>query len=168
MSLPFGNTPHICCLATYTPHICCLVTYTPHICLLNYLYPSYLLLSYLYPSYLLLNYLYPSRLLLSYLYPSHLLLNYLYTLEWAYPLVIYRIVGKFGGRKLSQISQFCSHLRKFSPQNLGMWRSLAQQKWAICESFLHAIVFFTNLWKFSPLKVSHYTIPFVCTHHTKM
>ena len=53
-------------------------------------------------------------------------------------LWMYSIVGNFQGRKLWQISQFCGYSRKFSPQNLGMWRPLAQQKQAICElSFLH-------------------------------
>ena len=64
----------------------------------------------------------------------------------------------FWGRKLSQI---CGYLQKFSQQNLGLWHSLAQHIWEICESFSMKIVFFTNLWKFSPLKVSNYTV-----HHS--
>ena len=40
----------------------------------------------------------------------------------------------------------------------GAWRPLARQKQAICESFSAKIVFFTNLQKFSPLKVYHHTI----------
>ena len=77
----------------------------------------------------------------------------------------YRIAGNFWGRKLSQISrisQFCSYLQKFSPWNLGAWCPLVRHKWAIRESFLHENVFFTNSRKFSPSKVSRYT---VCTEN---
>ena len=35
----------------------------------------------------------------------------------AFPFVNYRIEGNFRGRKLSRISRFFSHLRKFSPRN---------------------------------------------------
>jgi len=48
----------------------------------------------------------------------------------------YHIAGKFWGRKLSRISEFCVYSQKFSPQNLGVWHPLVEQKWAICESFL--------------------------------
>ena len=50
--------------------------------------------------------------------------------------VPYRIAGNFWGRKPLQISQFCGCLRKFSPQNLGVWHPLAWHKQAIHESFL--------------------------------
>ena len=69
----------------------------------------------------------------------------------------YLITGNFRGRKLSWISLFCGYLRKFSPQNLVAWHPLAWQKRAIRENFSAKIVFFTNLWKFSPLKVFRYT-----------
>ena len=53
---------------------------------------------------------------------------------------------------------------EFSQQNLGSWHSLAQHMWEICESFSMKIVFFTNLWKFSPSKVSHYTVLLYCNY----
>ena len=40
----------------------------------------------------------------------------------------------------------------------GAWHPLAWQKWAIHESFLCEIIFFTNSRKFSPSKVSCYTV----------
>ena len=40
----------------------------------------------------------------------------------------YRIAENFRGRKLSRISRFCGDSRKFSPRNLGAWRSLPRQK----------------------------------------
>ena len=49
---------------------------------------------------------------------------------------LYRIVGNFRGRKLSQISRFCG----YSLRNLGAW-----QKQAIHEVFSAEIIFFTNL-----------------------
>ena len=36
---------------------------------------------------------------------------------------LYRIAGNFRGRKLSWISRFESHPRKFSPRNLGACRT---------------------------------------------
>jgi len=70
----------------------------------------------------------------------------------------YRIAWNFQGRKRSQISEFCGYPWKFSPQNLGVWLPLAQQKWAICKSFLLEIIFFINPRKFSPSKVFRYTV----------
>ena len=67
----------------------------------------------------------------------------------------YHIVGNFWGRKLLQILQFCGYLQKFCPRNLEVWHPLAQQKWAICKSFLCENRIFTNLWKFSLSKISH-------------
>ena len=49
---------------------------------------------------------------------------------------------------------------KFFSANFGKWRPLARQKCAIPESFLRENRIFTNSRKFSPSKVSHYT---VCT-----
>ena len=40
----------------------------------------------------------------------------------------------------------------------GVWRPLARQKQAICESFLHENRIFTNSRKFSPLKIFRYTV----------
>ena len=79
---------------------------------------------------------------------------------WSYYCLVYRIAENFQGRKLSQILQFCDYSRKFSLQNLGAWCPLAQQKRGIHKSFLYAKirVFFTNSQKFSPSKVSRYTI----------
>ena len=70
----------------------------------------------------------------------------------------YRIAGNFRGRKPSRISRFCGCSRKFSLQNLGVWQLLARHKQAISESFLHENHIFTNSRKFSPSKVSHYTV----------
>ena len=49
----------------------------------------------------------------------------------------YRIVENFWGKKPPQILQFYGYPQKFSPRNWGAWCPLAQQKRAICESFLH-------------------------------
>ena len=70
----------------------------------------------------------------------------------------YRIAGNFRGENFREILQLCGYLRKFSPRNLGAWCLLARQKRAICESFLCKNLFFTNPRKFSPLKVSRYTV----------
>ena len=64
-----------------------------------------------------------------------------------------------------------SNLWKFSPQKLyfhqfakafsaklEVWRPLAWQKQAICESFLRKNCIFINSRKFSPLKVFRYTV----------
>ena len=47
----------------------------------------------------------------------------------------------------------------------GPWHSLAQHKQAICGSFLRENRFFTNLQKFSPLKVSCYTVHGRMSYH---
>ena len=78
-----------------------------------------------------------------------------------YEMKNYCVPEKLWGRKISQISRFCGYLQKFSPWNLGAWCPLARQKQAIRGSFLREslkIIFFTNLWLFSPAKVSHYTV----------
>ena len=67
--------------------------------------------------------------------------------------IIYRIAGNFQGRKFSQILQFFSHPRKFSPQNsrhvtLIMRPVLTFRK---CS-------FPTDPRKFSPSKISCYTV----------
>ena len=54
----------------------------------------------------------------------------------------YRIAGNFRGRKLSRISRFESHPRKFSPRNLGAYRT-------------HLWLVSSNPWKFS-LRNSHF------------
>ena len=71
----------------------------------------------------------------------------------------YHIAEFFRGSKLSRISQFCGYSRNFSLRNLGAWYPLARQKRAICaEVFSAKIVLFTNSRKFSPSKVSRYTL----------
>ena len=76
----------------------------------------------------------------------------------------YHIAGNFRGRKLLQILRFCGYLWKFSPRNLGAGRPLVRHKRTIHENFFVKIVFFTNSWKFSPSKVSCYTVSCVaCT-----
>ena len=82
----------------------------------------------------------------------------------------YRTAENFQGRKLSRILRFCAYSRKFSLQNLGAWCPLARHERAICESFLCKKRIFTNLQKFSPSKVSRYTVFFdslscMCNHH---
>ena len=73
--------------------------------------------------------------------------------------------GKLWGRKLSRILRLCGYSRKFSPRNLGAWRPLAQQKWAIRKVFSAKIIFFTNSQKFSPSKVSRYMVHMYVENH---
>ena len=71
----------------------------------------------------------------------------------------YCTVGNFRGRKLLQISQFCGYLWKFSPQNFGrcfLWCGKSEQAAKVLST---KIIFFSNLHKFSPSKVSLYTVP---------
>ena len=70
----------------------------------------------------------------------------------------HRIAGKFRGRKLARISQICGYLCKFSSQNFGHGLLLAWHKRAIRRSFLHKNRIFYQFAKFSPSKVSHYTV----------
>ena len=74
-------------------------------------------------------------------------------------LMPYRIVGNFWGRKLSRILQFCGCLRKFSPWNLGAWYPLVAPVGNL-RKFYPRKSFSTNSWKFSPTKVSRYTVPY--------
>ena len=70
----------------------------------------------------------------------------------------YCITGNFQGRKLSRILRFCGYSRKFSPRNLGheiLWCGKSEQS---AKVFSAKIVFFTNSQKFSPSKVSRYTV----------
>ena len=66
------------------------------------------------------------------------------------------IAKNFRGRKPSQILRFCGYMymRKFSLQNLG--RGVLRH--GKSEQSVK-IVFFTNLRKFSPSKVSRYMVP---------
>ena len=57
---------------------------------------------------------------------------------------VYSIAQNFRGRKHSRISRCWSHLRKFPPQNLGV--------------LYQPMIGFSILWKFSPSKVSRYTV----------
>ena len=52
----------------------------------------------------------------------------------------YRIVGNFRGRKLSQISRFFSHLRKFSPRNSMHAIPIMQPVLTFRESFLREML----------------------------
>ena len=78
----------------------------------------------------------------------------------------YCIAGKFQGRRLLWISQFCGYPRKFSLQNLGACCPLARHEGSICKSFLckNRFFFFANSLKFSPSKVSNYTVVPLVAH----
>ena len=66
--------------------------------------------------------------------------------------------GKLSGEKtFMNFAVLWLYTKVFSAK-FGAWHPLAQQKRAIHESFLCEIVFFTR--KFSPSKVSHYTVLF--------
>ena len=69
-------------------------------------------------------------------------------------LSYYCIAKNFQGRKLLQI---CGYLRKFSPRNLGTWRPLADPVSNLWKFSLRKL-FSTSLWKFSPTKVSRYSV----------
>ena len=58
----------------------------------------------------------------------------------------------------SRISQFCGYSRKFSPRNLGAWHPWCGTSEQSAKDFSAKIVFFTNLRKFSPSKVSCCTV----------
>ena len=64
----------------------------------------------------------------------------------------------FRERKLSQISRFCGYSQRFSPQNLGVWHLWRCKSEQPAKVFSTKIVFFTNSRKFSPSKVSRYTV----------
>jgi len=49
------------------------------------------------------------------------------------------------------------HTKVFSAK-FGVWHPLARQKEQSVKVFSTKIVFFTNSWKFSPSKVSRYTV----------
>ena len=70
----------------------------------------------------------------------------------------YLIVGNFQERKLSRISWFCGYSWKFSPQNLGAWHLWRCKSEQSANVFSTKIMFFTNLQKFSPSKVSRYMV----------
>ena len=70
----------------------------------------------------------------------------------------YLIVGNFQERKLSRISWFCGYSWKFSPQNLGAWHLWRCKSEQSANVFSTKIIFFTNLQKFSPSKVSRYMV----------
>ena len=70
----------------------------------------------------------------------------------------YHTAENFRGRKLLRISRFCGYTQKFSPRNLGrgiVWHSKSDQSTKV---FSTKNVFFTNSRKFSPSKVSRYTV----------
>ena len=69
----------------------------------------------------------------------------------------YRIVENFRGRNIHEFCSFQSNPRKFSPQNLGMPYP-PMIGFSIPQKFLHEMVTLTDPWKFSPSKVSCYTV----------
>ena len=73
----------------------------------------------------------------------------------------YRIAGNFRGRKLSLISRIWCHSWKFSPQegvaHFGLL-CITSGLWQINEIFLREVLYFMDSWKFSPSKVSRYTV----------
>ena len=70
--------------------------------------------------------------------------------------------GKLSREKLSRISRFCGYLRKFSLQNLGVWHLWCCKSEQSAKVFSAKIIFFANLRKFSPSKVSCYMVSFIC------
>ena len=74
----------------------------------------------------------------------------------------YRIAGNFRGRKLSRISRIRCHSWLFFPQKKGVAHfgllRIVSGPWWIHESFLREILHFNDSWKFSPSKVSGYTV----------
>ena len=79
--------------------------------------------------------------------------------------IFYRIARNFWGRKLSRISRFVTICGSFSTKFGGrgiLWCSKSKQS---AKVFSAKIVFFTNLWKISPSKVSRYTVSLVRYPH---
>ena len=74
-------------------------------------------------------------------------------------LCYYCIARNFQGRKLLRI---CGYSRKFSSRNLGAWRPLADPVSNLWKFSLRKL-FSTSLWKFSPTKVSRYSV-LACDH----
>ena len=79
---------------------------------------------------------------------------------WSHQCSCYNVLysGKLLREKISQISQFCGYLQKFSPQNLGrgvLWHGISEQSTKVVSA---KIILFTNPQKFSPSKVSLYTV----------
>ena len=68
--------------------------------------------------------------------PRNTIQAYTTTLKWLQDEEANRRAGNFRRRNISRISRFWGYSQKFSPRNLGAWRSLARQKWAIRENFL--------------------------------
>ena len=68
--------------------------------------------------------------------PGNTIQVYTKTLKWLQDEEVNRRAGNFRRRNISRISRFWGYSWKFSPRNLGAWRSLVRQKWAIRENFL--------------------------------
>ena len=68
--------------------------------------------------------------------PGNTIQAYTTTLKWLQDEEANCRAGNFRRRNISRISRFWGYSRKFSPRNLGAWRSLVRQKWAIRENFL--------------------------------
>ena len=89
--------------------------------------------------------------------------------------MVNHIAGNFPGRKLSRISWICVVPRKFSPRIF--WRVARMRMHTLCqwphpcrlvrlfhESFIREIFIFANSLKFSPSKVSRYTVCLFFAH----
>lgn len=83
----------------------------------------------------------------------------------------YCIAGKFWGRKLWRISQFCGYPRMFSLPNLGAWYPLARHEWSIRKSFVRKNRIFRQFAKIFSLKSfqlyssSTFCSPVMCAKH---
>ena len=72
--------------------------------------------------------------------------------------VAYRIAGNFRGRKLSRISQFFSHPRMFYPRNSRHATPIMRPVLHSAKVFSAKCSFPSNPRKFSPSKISRYTV----------
>ena len=70
--------------------------------------------------------------------------------------------GKLSTEKTFANLRFCGYLRKFSLQNLEVWHLWCCKSEQSVKVFFAKIIFFTNLRKFSPSKVSCYMVSFIC------
>ena len=84
--------------------------------------------------------------------------NMIWLCRFSTPHPKYRIAGNFQGRKLSRILWFVAIHKSFLHEIWGHgihWRGKSEQS---AKVFSAKIVFFTNSQKFSPSKVSRYTL----------
>ena len=95
-----------------------------------------------------------------YMYSAHIIM---------YEVVGYRIAGNFRGRKLSRISRFFSHPRKFSPRNSRYATPIMRPVLVFRESFLREMLLsYRSVKVFSlenfPLYGNNYTC-ILCTYN---